>query len=1013
MMQSFLDLSADYLLKTHSVHFDKVNIVLPTRRSGQELEAMLQKKGAEKMPVISHIEDFIEQNTEGKKQNAVLLLLELFDVFQQKDPSIRLEKFTSWGYILLKDFDLIDRNLVDAQKLFANLADIKNIDRWQISEDDTTPKIKEYFQLWENLQEVYQKFKERLMEMDMAYAGMLYQQLAQHAKERLVHHPDFNHFVFLGFNALSKSEEAIFKTLLDAKKAEVIWDADSYYMKPNDENKAGLFLRKYKKNWAHTHWFFQSEYLAQSAKNITVLSVANASMQGKVANQLIKTTKNANKDTAQIPPTALVLGDEHLLLPVLHSLDSQIGSLNICMGLSLKDSALFNLVDILFEQQQTLIRDRNTDALKFNHRSIIKLFNHPFIRQFEKINCPPEEEYERRNLLLMFSYYINANNLIYLGLDDVLQLIEEEYFTEKRMEDKHLDAYCERALGVLTPLFEVLFQRWENVHVALDTFGKLAEMLVNPDSYLEKAYFKEFESLLSLLKGFVSRRPGLIDMRTFKIFMYQAFREAHFDFDSDSQANLQLMGINETRNLDFKHVIVLSVNETVLPRSKRINSFIPVDIAKAFELPTYAEQDAVVSYHFYRLLQRAEEITLVYVSPSDTYGGKEKSRFILQLENDLVRYNPLIKMQEKAVKFRALPDKEEVPIRVEKTNVEIEKIKENIRGGFSPSDVNSFVSCSLQYYFKKVAKIRKPKVVEESLGANKIGDLVHEILENMFSEMTQSSHFVEAATLESLLPSIFQRVEDKLASEHFKKYALTGANFIVKNVIAQMIEQFIRQQINELEEADAAFEILTIENEDNEKAMGRFRSPRLGVDFQLEINSEKIPIKVQGITDRVDRLKGVFRIVDYKTGKVEPSQLSTKIDKKEYETSDADLIRTKVIVESPEADKIRQLWLYKFILLKEISMHGKIKVGHHTLNQDSPLAAGIYGFRNIELGFQEIKSGDKQDALFPEDIAGFLSISEDLLSQIIGNMLDPTQAFEQTEDLKKCVYCDFKGICNR
>jgi hypothetical protein len=1000
MTQSFLDLSAEYLIKTHSEQFDKVNIILPTRRSGQELEALLLSKGAKKIPVISHIEDFISQNTEGTKTNSILLLLELFDVFQQVDPTIRLEKFTSWGYILLKDFDLIDRNLVDAKKLFANLADIKNIDKWRIGEEHITPKIGEYFQLWENLQIVYERFKEKLQEQEMAYSGMLYQQLAENAKTRLVQHPDFVHFVFLGFNALSKSEEMIFKTLLDAKKAEVIWDADSYYMKPNDENKAGFFLRKYKKNWSNTHWFFQSEYLAQNAKNITVLSVANASMQGKVANQLIKNELENNKESSP-QPTALVLGDEHLLLPVLHSLDEELQGLNICMGLSLKDSALFNLVDILFEQQQTLIRDRNTDELKFNHRSIIKLFNHPFVRQFEKIHCPPEEEYERRNLLLMLTYHINQHNMIFIGAEELLQITEHESFLEKRREDEHLDAYCEHAVGVLRPLFEVLFQRWKNPFEAIDAFKRIAEMLVNEDNYLEKAYFKEFDELLGLLKGFISRRAKVIDMRTFKIFMYQAFREAHFDFDSDRKANLQLMGINETRNLDFKNVIILSVNETVLPRSKRVNSFIPIDVAKAFELPTYSEQDAVVSYHFYRLLQRAENISLVYVSPSDTYGGKEKSRFILQLENDLVRYNPLIKIKEKTVKFRPAPEAEEMVLLFEKTEVEIEKIKENLKNGLSPSHINSFINCSLQYYFRQISKIRKTRGVEETLGADKLGTLVHEILEDIFRELSQPSHFVDAPALEKVMPTVMGLVEDKLASEQFAGFVLTGSNYIVKEVATQYIQQFLSQQIEEINTVNSPFEILTLENKDIEEEMGKFRQPMIEVEFQIEVNDEVIPIKIHGITDRVDKFEGAFRVIDYKTGKVEARHLKT------------DASQTEVLVHDPKSDKIRQLWLYKFIITKQILMQGSLKIGHHTLDIHSPLKVGIYSLRNLAEGFQEIKPSAKTDSIFPENSKQFVEVSENLLAEIVANMLDPEKPFEQTEDLKICEYCDFKGICNR
>ncbi len=1017
-IQSFLDLSAAYIVSTHKDKLDVLNIVLPTRRSEQELKKRLKEQGLKKMPVLSHVEDFVSKNTGRSKDSPILLLLELFDVFQSIDPRIKLEKFTSWGYILLKDFDLIDRNLVDAQKLFANLADIKNIERWKIDAEHITPKIGEYFQLWENLQQVYEKFKEQLDSQEMAYSGMLYKLLSENATPTLTHHPLFEHFIFLGFNALSKSEEVIFKTLLDAQKAEVIWDADSYYMQPNDENKAGLFLRKYKKDWKNTHWFFQSEYLANSPKNINVLSVANASMQGKVANQLLKqdlevipsqaTALSPNLQT--MPSTALVLGDEHLLLPVLHSLDECFRGLNICIGLSLKDSALFNLVDILFEQQQLMLRDRNTDELKFNHRSIVKLFNHPYIRQFEKTHCPPEEEYERQNLLLLLTYHINRENHIFLSVPQILHLPEEESFREKRAENPDFDRYCVRALEVLKPLFELLFQRWKTPHEAIEILEKITSSLKNEDNYLEKAYFNEFSSLLSQLKFLLGRKQKAISMRTFKIFMYQAFREAKFDFDSNHEANLQLMGINETRNLDFENVVILSVNETVLPRSRRINSFIPIDVAKAFELPTHTEQDAVVSYHFYRLLQRAKNIALVYVSPSDTYGGKEKSRFILQLENDLIRYNPLIKIQEKAVKFRPMPEAEDIPPSFEKTEVEIAKIKENLRTGITPSQINSFIDCTLQYYFKQIAKIRKPRGVQESLGADRLGTLIHEILEDIFREASEKDSFVGEAALEAQIALVQARVEEKLSSEQFAGFTITGSNYLVKEVAVQSVVQFLKQQIEEITENKKPFEIISLENQKFEVAgeeaeEGNFKAytPNLFTEFLLEIGKEELPIRLQGIIDRIDQIGEVVRIIDYKTGKVEAKDLRTN-----HEQENIDALLTEDTL-----NKVRQLWLYRFMIAKQISMHGAYAVGTKKLTAHTPLKVGIYSTRKLKEGFMEVKPGNKKESMFPEGLEEFVKISEELLAQLFENMLDPNQNFSQTEKIHLCQYCDYKGICNR
>ena len=1004
-MQSFLQLCADHLVREYDSSFDKTCIVLPTRRSGLVLQGLLKSKKKE-APHITHVDEFITSASGFDKANPVMLLLELYDILRQVHPSIKLEKFTSWGYILLKDFDQIDRNLVDAEALFKNLGDIKNIERWRLGEDRITPKISEYFQLWENLNITYQQLRERLLDQEQAYAGMMYRHLAENAEELLLKNTEYDNYIFIGFNALSKAEEVIFKKLIDKQKAEIIWDADEYYMKDNTENKAGMFLKKYKKNWGSTNWKFQSNYLLNNEKEVKVITVDNASVQGKVANQLLKnwTIKpDLLDDDFYMPETAVVLADENLLLPVLHSLDEQFLGLNISLSLTLKDSALFNLVDILFEQHQTSIRDRETDSVKYNYRSVIKMLNHPFIRQYEKKHCQTEEMIENlsetRSFILLIINFINKNNLIFLGKDDLLSILDSEIFLEKIQEEEGLVEYCKKAQEKFQPLFEVIFRPWKKTLDAIETFESLGEILYSEENILEAAYFREFQKNLASLKYFVNHRPKFIDIRTFKIFLYQAFRETKFDFDSDKDTTLQLMGIVETRNLDFENVVILSVNETVLPRSKKVNSFIPVDIAKEFDIPTYAEQDAVISYHFYRLLQRSRNISLVYVRPSDTYGGKEKSRFILQLQNDLSKQNNKVKIKELSAKFHFVEEKPDIPLIVEKNDNFIEKMKENFAVGLSPSQINSFVSCSLQYYFSQIAGIGRSVVVEETLGADKLGSIVHEILEEVYRDLTKKNNRVDEKEIQGILPEIPRRVEEKFNLDKYASYVITGQNYIVKQVTAQYIKSFLESQMKEIRENGVPFEILALENKENTEAEKVF-SPVIFASLSLVLENENIPLTLRGITDRIDKVKEKVRIIDYKTGKVVKEQLKI---------SQRDLDR---LVEDSLADKVRQLWLYKYIVAKRVMESGEFQLGEHTISEKDPISAGIYSLRNLDDGLLELNSKDK-DSIFPEKLKEYVEVSEQYLSRIISNMLDKSKPFEKTTNLETCKYGAYKEICGR
>jgi hypothetical protein len=1026
-MQAFLHQCITHLIDKHGTQgLQELCVVMPTRRSCHVLRHFMisQQVAAEDLPTILTVDDFVIETTQTDISSSIVLLLELYDVFRKIDPEIKLEKFTSWGYVLLKDFEQIDRNLVDANKLFNHLGDIKNIERWNLGEQQVTTKISRYFKLWENLQETYKLFQERLNFNGQAYMGMLYRKLANEVDKLLIKPDKYQQFVFIGFNALTKAEESIFKQLVSKGKAEVFWDTDNYYMRDGIENKAGIFLKEYKKKWASHAWNFQGDHLRHSEKQVQVISLANASLQGRAANQLLENwainplKAQENGQATQNGDTAIVLADENILVPLIHSLSKEYAGMNITMGLALRNSALFNLVDALFEQHQTKIRveiepqegeedhqekdnPKPKKESKFSYRSIIKLLNHPFIRQFErKIESEITTEGESRpGFIQEVIRFINKNNQIFLSQAELLGFTETPLFKEDKTDDEL--ARIHQQAPAFHQLFEILFGSWKNSLDAIACFEQLMALLNFETNQFEIKYAEQFREILNDLQFFIRTHKGFINIHTFKIFLYQAFREAKVAFDSEKSTSLQVLSLVETRNIDFDNVILLSANESILPKGKKSNSFIPFDISKNYGLPTYIDQEAILSYHFYRLLQRAKRVAILYVSPSDTYGGFEKSRLLLQLQHDLAQYNPKIAVKTQVGRFRKSDEYEEQGLVIQKNTQVMDKLMQKFKEGLSPWHINAFISCSLKYYFNQIAEIGNSIVVEESLGADKFGSIVHEILEDIYRELSAKHKEIEAPHIQAELPEVQNRVNEKFLQEEYANYLQTGANFITKKLATNFVTNFLNNQVKEVNDNGVPFEILSLENKNRWTDPQEAFSPVLSAKFEAEVNGQVTDVKIKGITDRIDKIGEKVRIIDYKTGLVE---------KKDVKLSNDDLER---LVSDTKADKVRQLWLYKYILSKLIIEKGEYYIGEHKLTEKEPISAGIYSLRNLKEGLLELKSTVKDQELFSETLHEYVHKSEMYLQEIIHNMADENQPIERTADLNTCVYCAYKGICGR
>ncbi len=978
---NFLQRCTDYVFKQHPTdQLKDICVILPTRRAVFYFKMYLGQLSELPFlaPKVYAIDDFVMEMSGVRRIDRVSLIFELFETFKEFDANIEFDRFIAWASTLLTDFDTIDQYLVENPKsLFEYMSEAEVLSRWKLEVPDdykTSDLANKYFQLFTNIHNVYHALRSRLMNNGLAYRGMSYRLLAEEVNRLILEEASFSKFYFIGFNALSNAEERIIETLVKAKKAEVIWDTDDYYMKPEYGHRAGKLLRKYKMEGKFGKWNWQENNLLTTPKNIRIIGVENASLQAKIVGHLYAQELNQEQKYA----TAIVLADESLLHPLMYSLDKNVVDFNITMGLSLRYSMLFTLIDAIFELQQNIAEFKSKTGEtykipKFSHRHIAKILNHPFIRRYELLKYQNEDKGISNSTIRLALREITQNNLVYLSQEEMLKLGQNE------------------------PLFKVLFSRWnDDAQKALKAFEGLIDLLrsVYKESKdaIETEYLYLFLTILNRLEKVINQQKGF-KVRTFKHFLYELIRQERIPFSGEPVADLQITSLLETRCLDFDRVMILSTNEGMLPLSKKNNSLIPFDACVNYGLPIHSDEDAIMSYHFFRLLQRAKEIDILYVLPSGegVGGGSEKSRFILQIENELVNINkklvktnnqiPLFNVTYPTIEWQESDQKEpESTIEIQKNEVILQAISKHLaEKGIYPSHLSQYLKCSLQFYFNKIANVSKKEEIEEKFGADIFGNWLHKTLEDIDNDYKP---IISEANAQQILSEIPARL-DKAYQDEFGGYVIdSGMNFLLREVAEQILKDYFKFHI---EAKTFPLEVLSAEQ-------------NLEVSFTKEIFGKAQKVKIAGRVDRIERNESrkLLKVVDYKTGMVRQGDLKPG---KDQSILDA--------LQDPDKEKLRQLWLYQYLMLKSMATEGGLELADEKL-ENYDVKAKIYSFRNI-------KENLEVDIEFVENqsISDFIVSSEQLLGDFATEMLDPNLPFSQTDDLKTCERCDFKGICGR
>ena len=864
-------------LQTKKLNLEDLYFILPSKRAGVFLKHHLSTLLDQPIfaPQILSIEEFVEELSGLQALPNAELVFKLYDTYKhltnEEDQEV-FDSFSKWAHILLQDFNEIDRYLIPQEHIFDYLNAIKELNHWSL-ETNPTDLVKNHLKFWKNLKRYYAHFTETLLQSKQGYQGLIYREAVENIEPYIESCNGKTH-IFLGFNALNTAETQIIQALLKDELAHIYWDIDKSFIDDTIHD-AGWFTRQHKNQWSYfkTHSFnwVTSHYTEQ--KNIQAIGIPKLIGQAKYIGQILETLTETETNLSNI---AVVLGEEQLLLPVLNSIPKAITKLNVTMGLPLHFVPLASF----FEQLFTVHKNNPS---QFYYKDVIRLLSHPSVY--------PLFETESSNVSSEIVQYIQKNNLVYITVSQL-----------KELANSHKE------------YLDLLFKSWhDKPDIALKHCSELIFKLKthfdnNKQNYsLELEYLYRFNTLFNQLSELNTKYKYLDSIAALQIIYKELLSSETLDFKGEPLEGLQIMGMLESRVLDFETVIISSVNEGILPSGKTNNSFIPFDVKIENDLPTFKEKDAVYTYHFYRLLQRAKNIYILYNTEIDTLKGGEKSRFLTQLEIEGIHNikNTIVSPK--------VPIIEQKLTQIIKTPTVIEQIKILSSKGYSPSSLTNYIRNPIDFYYDKILGISEFEDVEENIAANTLGSVIHNSLEDFYKPLEGSYLKVEHL-------KTFKSEIKKMVTKHFEKLYnkgdfSKGKNLIIFEIAQRYISNFINLEIESLKNGNE-IKILVIE-----------------ADEAIDINIDGIdfPIKLKGKVDRIDSFNGVTRVIDYKSGKVEQNKV--EVVNWEDLTTDYD-----------KYSKSFQILCYAYMMRQK----NRIEL---------PIEAGIISFKNLNGGF--LKFGKK------------------------------------------------------
>lgn len=959
-MESFLKLVAADLYKHTEGNLAHTAVVFPNKRAGLFFNEYLAQESDSPIwsPAYVSISELFRSLSPWEVGDPVKLVCELYKIFRRETQSTEtLDDFYFWGEMLISDFDDADKNKVDTDKLFSNLQDLRNImDDYTFIDDEQEEAIRQFFQnfsierrtalkerfisLWDVLGNIYKGFRESLASQNIAYEGMMYRHVIEHLD---VDKLPYEKYVFVGFNVLNKVEHTLFTQLKDAGKAVFYWDYDEFYMKENRQavtHEAGEFIRRNLRD-------FPSPLSGELFKNLSkpkevhYIASSTENAQARYLPQWIR-----NNLTTPEKETAVVLCNEALLQPVLHSLPAEVKHVNITMGFPLSQTPVYSFLIALLELHT---HGFNFKSGRYTFQSVVTLLKHPYTRQLTGQAELLEKELTRNN-----RFYPLPGEL---GKDEFLTRL----FTPLS-GNLNLCIRLSETLQQVASIYQANTSGTEDT----DAFNQL----------YRESLFKAYTTI-NRFRTLIEEDELTVQSETFRRLLVKVLSATNIPFHGEPAIGMQVMGVLETRNLDFRHLVLLSVNEGQLPKSGGDSSFIPYNLRKAFGMTTIEHKIAVYAYYFYRLLQRAERITLMYNTSSDGLNRGEWSRFMLQF---LIEWpHPITRQFLEA----GQSPQGTSSITVEKTPDVMRRmqslfdVRANPKAKFSPSALNYYLDCPLKFYYRYVAGLSAPDEVSAEIDSATFGSIFHYAAEHIYKDLTTHGKVINKEALETLLrnevklqdyvDTAFKKLFFNVPQNEKPEY--NGVQLINSAVIARYLKQLLQNDLRY-----APFTFIASEME---------------VDEPIDIQTPKGVIKsrIGGIIDRMDSKDGTLRIVDYKTG------------------GDADTpphVESLFIPDKKRSNYVFQTFLYAAIMCRKqptMKIAPALLYIHRAATETySPV---------IQMG----EPRKPKEAV--EDFSKYEKEYRERLQGLLEEIFNPEKSFTQTEIIEKCTYCDFKALCKR
>ena len=870
-MQSFISETLDSILKT-TKSFENVVFILPSQRAKVFLKQTLKDKiSVGFLPEALNIEQFVQQVSGIEKADSIQLLFHFYTIYKnlEKEPD-SFDTFSSWAFTVLQDFNEIDQHLVDTKEIFVYIRDIERLKKWSVTGTFTeTEFMKDHYSFLEKLNNFYPPLYQFLLEKKIGYQGLMYREACSNI-DGYIEKNAYKKFFFIGFNALNKAEEFLFQKVLESNNSEIYWDLDALFFKTNHQ--AGTFIRKYKKEWK----YYEKNPLKtlsnsfSGPKNIQIIGASKNTTQIKYAGEILE-------NFTDFKNTALILADETLLPITLNSLPKNINAINITMGYPLKDipttSLLFSIFQLFVSQEKL----QKTIVNEFYHKDVVRFLKHQSVYKLLSD--------KNSTIVDNFTEEIGKENLIFIS--------------KAQIESILIDTTASVKSGI-----SAIFNSYTTINEFLDRILNLIALLKEDVTTLEKEYLFRFYTAFTQLKTLQTEYEYFTDLKTLSLFFKQLISSETLSFQGEPLRGLQLMGMLETRVLDFENIILTSTNEGILPASSQQNSFIPFDVKIEFGLPTFKEKDAIFSYHFFRLLQRAKNIFIFYNTEHDVFGSGEKSRFVTQLEmmrDDIIYKN---------ISPKVIPSKTALK-KIPKNEVTFERLKELAEKGISPSALTNYLYNPISFYKQKILKIKEFDDVEETVAFNTLGNVVHEALDELYKPFV--GRFLSEENVSKM-----EKEAINLVKKHFKIQfkngdISTGKNRLIFEVANRFVSNFLFKEKELLKDKKNKLKIIATEE---------------NLFAEITIEGIDFPVKLHGQVDRVDELNGVLRIIDYKTGMVSSANLRV-----------------------PEFKNLRD---EKHLKAIQVLLYAYLFTKSKNYNFTQLLEAGIYSFKNLNSGFLPI-----------------------------------------------------------